>query len=183
MFRLYPPASKTSNFSIILLYKKKPIFFVQNPEFRIYWDHILVLVLSDSPLRSSLWRPELHAFLSLGAQLRQHRLAPPPQSRAAQCHHLLRGRQHGVRQLGQSGPRPEEPLVPAGLHGSEQPALRPGSGLHALPASLAGPPGPLRPQELHGRPGRRSITLGKYNFLLPGRWVLCVDGWFDHLLF
>ncbi len=123
----------------------------------------------DPSVRSSQWRPELHALLPLCSQLcRWSPVSSPP--RAAQRHHLLRGCQYGVRQLHQSGLGTEKPLLSSGLNGPQLPALGPGAGLHAIPATPAGSPGPLRPSKLHLLGGVGQIQAPGEQHILLSSW-------------
>ncbi len=124
-------------------------------------------LFSDPSVRPSQRCPDLHAFLPLCSQLCCWSPVPSPAG-AAQRHHLLCRCQHGVRQLHQPGLCSEKPLLPSGCHGPEHPALRPGSGLHAVPATPAGSPGPMWPSKLHHHLGgtRQIQAPGEHHILL-----------------
>lgn len=123
----------------------------------------------DPAVRSAQWLPELHAFLPLRSQLccRSPDSSPPG---AAQRHHLLRGRQHGVRQLHEPGLDFEKPLIASGLNDPQLPALRPGSGLHAIFAKATGSPGPVRPPKLPHLAGIGKIQAAREHHILLSGW-------------
>ncbi len=105
------------------------------------WTSVSSSSRLDPTLWPSHWDSDLHAVFPFCSQL----YASPRSPGAAERYNGIRGRQHGVRELGWALRGPQKPLVSSRSAHCQPVPLRPRVRLHALPDPHADEPGPLRP--------------------------------------